>query len=257
MARMTLLLMVVAAFAGQVALAEPQGVTSGGLTLAAHDFWRYLHIVLLVFWLGPEVAIMIAGHHAVNTSLNAAQRAGAARMMEYYEIMPRVCMSLMLTVGGALSEYVGLEHPWWQMAGIWLLGPVWLVLTLGAYFGGAAGAGLLAARLEHWLRIALIIGIPISVGYSMATERLAEAPYVAGKLLLFAVILVLGLLARRAWAPFRQGVTRLATDGVSGALDAQMTASFSRGRRYVIATWVALLLAALAGVVQPGVPEEM
>jgi hypothetical protein len=228
---------------------------AGGLTLTAHDLTRYLHVVLLVFWLGPEVAIMIAGNHAVSPALNAAQRAGAARMMEYYDIMPRVCMSLMLTVGGVLSEYVGLAHPWWQMAGIWLLGPLWLALTLGAYFGGSAGAGALAERLEQWLRLAVIVTVPISVGYSTATGRLAEAPYVGSKLLLFAIIVLLSLLARRAYRPFRDGVRELAAGNASPALDETMRASFVSGRRFVFGIWAALLLAALVGIIQPGVPD--
>jgi hypothetical protein len=195
---------------------------------------------------------MVAGNHVINPALNAAQRVGAATMMHYYEIMPRVCMSLMLTVGGVLSEHVGLTHPWWQMAAIWLLGPVWLVLTLAAYFG----VGATAPKLEEWLRIALIVAVPVSVSYSVATGRLAEAPYVGGKLLLFAVILLLSLLARYAFQPFSEGVKQLANQGASTVVDRSMRQSFSRGRRYVLASWAALLLAAFLGVVQPGVPDE-
>lgn len=242
--------------AAGVVMGHEAVTATGNATLTAHDLLRYLHIVLLVFWLGPDVAIMVAGSHVVDTRLNAAQRAGAAQMMRYYEIMPRVCMSLMLTVGGVLSEYVGLEHPWWQMAGIWLLGPVWLVLTLLAYFGAGPGAGETAARLEGWLRVALIVGIPVSVSYSIVTGRLAEAPYVGGKLLLFAVVLILGLLARRAFGPFNADVAVLASAGASPALDQSLRESFVRGRRWVLASWAVLLLAALSGVVQPGVPED-
>lgn len=248
------LVLVVLALAGGLAIAHESGEVSGPMTLTAHDFLRYLHVVLLVFWLGPDVAITIAGSYAANTQLNAAQRAGAARMAGYYALMPQVCMSLMLTVGGILSEYVGLEHPWWQMAGIILLGPVWLTLTLLAYFGWG-GAGELSARLEHWLRIALVFGIPVSVTYSVVTGRLAEAPYVGGKLILFALLLVLGLLIRRAYAPFRDGIEQLSRDGASPGLDQVITTSFTRGRRLVYVSWVILMLAALAGVVKPGATE--
>jgi hypothetical protein len=244
--------LLVASLAG----AHETGAQAGNLVLSAHDMVRYLHIVLLVFWLGPDVAIMVAASHVINTGLNAAQRVGAATMMHYYEIMPRVCMSVMLTVGGVLSEHVGLTHPWWQMAAIWLLGPVWLALTLAAYFGSSEGAGALASRLETWLRIAVIFGVPLSVTFSISTGRLAQAPYVGGKLLLFAVVLALGLLARRAFGPFSDGVKKLAREGSSPAVDQAITVSFARGRRFVLASWVALLLAALSGVVQPGAPDD-
>lgn len=242
--------------AAGVAHAHDVGPLAGDLTLSAHELWRYLHVVLLVFWLGPDVGILIAGAHAANPALNAAQRAGAARMMRYYEIMPRVCMSLMLTVGGVLTEHVGLDHPWWQMAAIWLLGPVWLALTLAAYFGGSAGAGALAERLEQALRIVLIVAVPLSVAWSTMTGRLETAPYVGPKLVLFALVLLLGLLARRAFGPFLDGVKQLAASGASPPLDATIGASYRRGRVLVLVTWVALMLAALLGVVKPGVPDE-
>ena len=229
---------------------------SGGLTLSTHDLTRYLHVVLLVFWLGPEVAIVIAGNHAVSPALNAAQRAGAARMMQYYEIMPRVCTSLMLTVGGILSGQVGLEHSSWQMAAIVLLGPVWLVLTLVAYFGAASGAGAAAARLDEWLRVVLIVAVPVSVVYSTVTGRLAEAPYVGAKLLLFALVLLLGLLGRRAFGPFVDGVRKLSLPGAPAAPDPAVTASYVRGRRFIVAIGAALMLAALLGIVRPGEPAE-
>ena len=228
---------------------------AGDLTLSAHELTRFLHVVLLVFWMGPEIGIMVAGHHAVDTSLSAAQRAGAARLMQYYDIMPRVCMSLMLTVGGVLSEQVGLEHPWWQMAGIWLLGPVWLALTLWAYFTASDGAAGLADRLETALRIVLIVAVPVSVAWSISTDRLAAAPYVGGKLILFAAVLLLGLLARRAWGPFRAAAKELLASGASAELDARMTGSFRSGRLYVYLMWVALLVAALMGIVKAGAPD--
>jgi hypothetical protein len=257
MTRWTLGLLTGALVAAGAAHAHDVGPLAGDLTLTAHELWRYLHVVLLVFWLGPDVGIMVAGAHAANPALNAAQRAGAARMMRYYEIMPRVCMSLMLTVGGVLTEHVGLDHPWWQMAGIWLLGPVWLALTLAAYFGGSAGAGALAERLEQALRVVLIVAVPVSVAYSTMTGRLETAPYVGPKLILFALVLLFGLLARRAFGPFLDGVRQLGTAGASPALDATIAASYRRGRALVIVTWVALMLAAFLGVVKPGVPDEV
>jgi hypothetical protein len=245
-----------AALAAGVAWSHEMAPDVGDLTLTAHELTRYLHVVLLVFWLGPEVAILIAGNHAIDTTLTASQRAASARMMTYYEIMPRVCMSLMLTVGGILSEQIGLEHPWWQAAGIWLLGPVWLVLALAAWLAGSRGARNAAVRLEEILRVVLIVGIPLSVWYSTSTGRLEDAPYVGAKLILFAAILVLGLFARRAFGPFTSGLQQLARDGASPALDATLASSWRRGRVFVLGIWAALLLAALLGIVQPGAPEE-
>ena len=86
--------------------------------------------------------------------------------------------------------------------------------------------------------------------------RLAIAPYVGAKLLLFAAILLFGQLLRARLAPLRQGLTELAASGPSPALDGTMRASLAGSRPYAVAIWVALLLAAFMGVLKPGVPDE-
>jgi hypothetical protein len=142
------------------------------------------------------------------------------------------------------------------MAGIILLGPVWLALVLAGIFRDRTPFGATAQQLESWLRWALIIGVPLSVAYSTVTGRLAIAPYVGAKLLLFAAILLFGHLLRARLAPLRQGLAELAANGPSPALDATMRASVAGSRPYSVAIWVALLMAAFMGVMKPGVPDD-
>jgi hypothetical protein len=224
--------------------------------LSAHELLRFLHVVLFVFWIGPDVAVYIVSRTTISPAMNDAQRLAAARMMPVIELLPRVCISLMLTVAGLLSEYVGLEHPPWQMAGIVLLGPVWLTLTLVAALRPNAPIGRQAMTLEGWLRWALVTGIVISVGYSISTGRLAEAPYVGSKLLLFAGVVLLSLMLRNRMRPFQENLARLAAVGRTPDLDLQMTTSLNRTRPFVHAIWAALLLAALIGVIKPGAVEQ-
>ena len=80
-------------------------------------------------------------------------------MMTRVEMISRASMSLMLTIGGLLSHYVGLEHPSWQMAGIVLLGPVWLLLILAGFFHDGTSFGTTALRLETALRWVVIVAV--------------------------------------------------------------------------------------------------
>lgn len=225
--------------------------------LSAHELLKFLHVLLFVFWIGPDVAVYIVSRTTINPAMNDAQRLAAARMMPVIGILPRVCISLMLTVAGLLSEYVGLEHPAWQIAGIILLGPVWLTLTLAASLQPNSPLGRQAATVEGWLRWALVVGVVISVAYSVSTGRLAEAPYVGSKLLLFAAAVLFSQLLRNRLRPFEEGLARLAAVGRTPDLDLQMATSLTRARPFVHAIWAAVLLAALIGVIKPGVPEDV
>jgi len=223
--------------------------------VTSYELLQFLHVFLFVFWLGPDVAVYVWSRKAVEAGASAEQRIVAGQMMSLVDGIPRAAISLMLTVGGLLSEYVGLTHPWWQTAGIILLGPVWLGLVLVAIIRDGTPFGATAARLESWLRWLLIVAIPLSVAYSTLTGRLAIAPYVGAKLLLFAAILLFGHLLRARLAPLRQGLAGLATSGPSPALDDSMRTSLVHSRPYTVAIWVAILVAAFMGVLKPGVPE--
>ena len=114
-----------------------------------------------------------------------------------------------------------------------------------------------AQRLESALRWLLIVAVPVSVAYSTVTGRLAIAPYVGAKLLLFAAILLFGQLLRARLVPLRHGFAQLATAGPSAELDETMRISLARSRPYTVAIWLALLVAALMGVLKPGANEKV
>lgn len=216
----------------------------------------FAHQLLFVYWLGPDIGISIWSRKVVDPALSAETRVAAGNMMNTIDLMPRICLSLMLTVGGVLSETMGVVHPLWQMIGIVLLGPVWLTMTLITYFRGDTSLGETVAKFDVWFRWALVLGIIVSTTYSWVTERLAETPWLAGKLYLLAAIILLGMLMRRQFAGFYAGLAKLADSGATPEVDTMMTRSLRRGQPFGYAIWVAMLAAAFLGVVQPGSPEE-
>jgi len=162
-----------------------------------------------------------------------------------------------LEVAGILTETYGIEHPWWQMAGIVLLGPVWLFLVLAAWLRDGTGFGRTMEKLDVWLRMLLVLGIPASVAYASATERLQDTPWIAGKLMILAAIILFGLIMRLRFQGFFAGAASLVADGPSADVDRRMSASLRRARPFWLAIWLLLLAAALMGVVKPGDVESV
>jgi hypothetical protein len=240
---------------GLPAMAAGTGAATGQEISLAHSLVLFMHQLLFVYWLGPDIGISIWSRKAANPDAGVEQRITAGKMMTTIDIVPRICLSLMLTVGGILSEYVGVTHPLWQMIGIVLLGPVWLTLTLMIYLRQGTEFGTTLERLDGWLRWILVISIVGSTGFSWLTGRLADTPWLAGKLLLLAVIILLGLIMRARFRGFYAGLARLESEGVSDEINAQMVASHKRGRPFGHAIWLAMLAAALLGVAQPGSVE--
>ena len=218
----------------------------------AYRLTLFLHQVLFVFWLGPDIGVYMWSTKATNTELSPAQRISAGRMMQAIELIPRACMSLMLTVGGILTEMMGIQHPWWQMVGIVLLGPVWLTLTIMVYARSGSERGAQLMRLDELFRWAVIASVVLSVIYSVMTERLADVPWVTAKLLIFAAVVYFGLMMRKRLAPFALALDELESAGPSVETDRAMSASVSRARAFMFAAWIALAVAAGLGMVQPG-----
>lgn len=237
--------------------AAAAGVAAGSPNVTPHAVVAFLHVVLVVFWLGPDVAVYICGGAAMNAKVSAATRLAAARMMVIIDLMPRVCATLMLTVGGILTAMVGVEHPPLQMAAIVLLGPVWLGAVLFGYFRYGTELGATVDKLDTWFRVFLIAAIIASVAYATSTGRLAPAPYVGPKLLLFAAVIFLGLLIRARMRPLVEAVRRTQSGADPAAADdSAVVASVGRAGPYFFAVWACLLLAAFLGVVRLGAPPE-
>lgn len=215
-------------------------------------FVLFLHQALFVFWLGPDIGVYMWSTKAVNPELSPGQRLAAGRIMRVIGLLPQICMSLMLTVGGVLTDLMGIDHPWWQMVAIWLLGPFWLALTLLVYRSAGTDRGTRLLQLDIWFRWLIVISVPLSVIYSANTGRLADWPWILTKLLLFAAVVFFSIRMRQCLAPFVTGLEKLAAEGPSPQLDVILRKSIARARLFMFASWLALAMAAALGMIQPG-----
>ena len=218
----------------------------------ATDLLRVLHLLLFCYWLGGDIGVFYSSGFVVDARLSREQRLMAGRIMLALDLVPRICMSLMLTVGGLLSASLGYQHPPWQLAAIILLGPVWLSLVLVLHFRHDAP---LLARVDRWLRWIILISIPISVFLAHSQERLAASPWLSAKLLGFAFLVFCGLMIRREFSGFGNGYASLLAGEPTAEENQAMARSLQRMRPWVLCIWVVLVLEAWLGVAQPGAAQ--
>jgi hypothetical protein len=224
---------------------ETDGVING------YEVVLVLHVLLFVFWLGPDLGRYIWSTRAANSQLGPATRIAAGELINEIELFPKVCISLTLTVAGILTEAVDITHPWWQMAGIVLLGPVWLNMVLIAHFSGGSSLGKFICSIDVWFRLFIAGAVLASASHAWATGQLDETPWVAGKLALFAAILLFGLMMRLRLKPFDAGLAKLKAEGPSEQVDLDISKSLSSARFYIFGIWIALAIAAWLGIAQP------
>ena len=93
--------------------------------MSLYDWLMIFHLLLFVYWLGSDMGVFYSSGMAIDSKLSNAARVTASKIMIDLDFVPRICMSLMLTVGGLLSGMMEnpIEHPMWQTIGFILLGP--------------------------------------------------------------------------------------------------------------------------------------
>lgn len=220
-----------------------------------HTIWLILHLVLFAYWLGGDIGVFYSTRMILNRSNTPDQRFMASRIMMWIDLLPRLCLSMMLTVGGILSEYVGVSHPPWQYAMIVVLGPVWFTVLLVMHFRHNASFMPMLTKLDLWFRWFLIAAIVVSVWWSVSTGRLDNAPWLAPKLIIFAAMVFCGVMIRLFLPGFIAGVRALSQGSITEEQDDAMRRSIHRVRPWVFGIWAGLILEAFFGIFKPGAPE--
>ncbi|MCC5794216.1 MAG: hypothetical protein JJT85_05700 [Chromatiales bacterium] len=220
--------------------------------MSAHEFWLIIHLLLFCYWLGGDMGVYYSSGMVIDPKLSREGRLTAAKIMVNLDLVPRICMALMLTVGGILSsQYV--EHRDWQWPLIIAIAPVWLAMVLIIHAKEGTEFGRSVARVDRWFRWIVVISICASVGYAFAFESMLDSdPWVGFKLLVFAGLVFCGLMIRQFIGGYVVGIHKLAQGEPTDAENRAMAESLAKCRYFVIAIWIGLLLQVVLGVVKPG-----
>ncbi len=222
-----------------------------GITI--YGLLDYLHILLLVFWLGTDLGVLLAARRVRDAALTPAERLTLLDLALRIDLLPRIAFSLMFAVGATLG-YLGGTLPisGWALALLWALTALWLILTLAlAAAEGKPRQGLLAAVQRIWL-IAVALACGLAALWLLA--RGAEAPvpgWLGLKIALYGLVCLAAIGIERAFLPLIPAMGELAGSGSSAALETRISGAINHALRYVYSLYGLLFLAAFLGVTKP------
>jgi ribose/xylose/arabinose/galactoside ABC-type transport system permease subunit len=204
-----------------------------------------LHILIFVYWLGGDLGVFYSSTILTDTNASPKGRIAAARILAQVDMAPRTAMILTLPTGltlASLSGYVNLSVV--SIAAVWLLAMAWLTLAWIIHLKHLP-PGSFWRQTDLGVRVILTLGL---VG--VAVSGLVPL-FVSLKLVIFATTIVMGLLIRRALAPFGPAFGDMIADGPSTETDKIIAKSLNQSRPAVLCIWVLLLTAALLGIAKP------
>ena len=175
--------------------------------MSGQDIALLLHLLLFAYWLGGDIGVFYSSGFAINPKLSRGARQAAGTIMMNLDLIPRLCLSLMLSVGGILTHYYGIEHPLWQMIGIILLGPIWTFALIYIHFNEGTELVKKMTKIDYYFRWIMVFTLIASVTYAFIyTDRLAENPWVGAKLIVFAALIFCGIMIRKYIGGFITGI---------------------------------------------------
>ena len=89
--------------------------------MTALDIAIFLHVLLLVYWLGGDLGTFYSSRYIVKPDLSVEARSTALKIMSFCDVFPRICLVLFLPSGITL---IGLHPLGQEQFGGWKLLPV-------------------------------------------------------------------------------------------------------------------------------------
>ena len=210
---------------------------------------QFAHVLGFVYWLGVDTAVYYTSRYAVDRSLAQETRITTIRILFALDLMPRICMTLILPVGIHLAWRYGLVPiPTAAMTMIWLICIAWLAMVLFLHFRHGSPKHGVLTRFDFYFRLIVIGSLAAYAILSLTSDAGARVDWVAWKLLIFAGLVSCGLMIRVKLRSFGPAFGRLLAGQASETDDAAISSSIAATRPWVLLIWLGLLVSAYLGM---------
>ena len=220
--------------------------------MTTYPLWQYAHILLFVYWLGADLGVSVASRYVARADLPLDERLRFLELLLKVDMGPRTALILIIPVGFVLATTLGIaEFARAWLPAIWAAALAWLALAWYLYRNARNPRSAPWARLDQWLRIAVILSF-LGIGVaSLVTGGPLGTGWLAGKFVLFAGVVTLGLMLRLVIRDWVTGFAQLRVEETREAGNARILAAHHRAKRLAHGLWLGVAAIAFLGVVKP------
>lgn len=217
-----------------------------------HTLIIYAHLVLFVYWLGPDWGVYVTTHYICKPELPIDERRRYLKAMLRIDLVPRSCLILMFPVGLTLASSLGIS----PVTGIWLwlvwaAFLAWLLLSWAVYLNKGPRAGESFRAIDNRIRWIVAPVLVIAGAVSLLLDIGFGSNWLGLKVMLFGVLVYLGLWLRSYVADLATGFQRLASEGSTPEVEAIFTTMLGRSKKVVYLFWGTSLALAFLGLAKP------
>ena len=211
------------------------------------EFWLYLHILLLVFWVGTYLGVFVAARYSERSELSYETRMTVLDLGMKLDRLPRSALALIIPSGCSLADSMGLVAlDSSYLFAIWGAGVVWLVILWTGFLSKDLATRGLAARINWILNVAMAVLVS-AVGVYLLVGGLTPS-WLVWKIIAVGGIFIVGSLLDIFFKPAVDLFMQLAESPEDATLNQKYSRALAPVYVTVIAIYVLALGAAALGV---------
>jgi hypothetical protein len=212
-----------------------------------YESWKYLHILMFVFWIGTDLAVYLSARKSTDPKLSFETRYLLLHMALRIELLPRTVWKAALPLGVMLSQELNLLHlNTAGLAAVWIFSIAWWVISMsGAYYYDKP-IGHKLGSLTNWLTgltgIALIAVAITSFNGNGPFD--ADATWLLWKVGLYGLINLMIVVMIKVFDPLGPAFGQLAVEGSTPQIEATISSVMSKSTIVIWATYFTIALVA-------------
>lgn len=210
---------------------------------------KYAHILAFVYWLGGDLGTFFSSKYVIKTELGVEVRSLALKIMLACDQGPKMSMPIIFPLGLQMANTMGIVAvPSTLMLALWAMTVFWMANVMFLHLSNNVAVKAIMGTIDYWLRISVVIAVLAYAVVGLMDAQLIRAPYISYKMIIFAVLVVFGLMVRIALKDFMPAYVQLIKSGPTEAVNRTLTRSMKLAKPWVWGIWVGLFVNAAIGV---------
>jgi hypothetical protein len=164
------------------------------------EFWLFLHILLLVFWVGTDLGVFLAARYSERSDLSIETRQIVLELGMKLDRLPRTALALIIPSGVMLGEGAGLVLlDGVAKIALWSFAVIWLVILWQGFLSASLAVQARSAKINWWLN--LVAAVLTLLWAGMLYLGGAAPMWLIFKIAIVGVIFVVGFLLDLLFGP--------------------------------------------------------
>lgn len=215
--------------------------------MEAFDAWKYLHILMFVFWIGTDLGVFLSAKKSTDPDLSFETRVLLLHMALRIELLPRTMWKAALPLGVMLSEGMGLiDIGTSGIIATWVFSVGWWAVSMYGAYHYDKPVGHKFAKVTNVLTGAVGVACIAVAAMSLVGNGPIDpdATWLSWKIGLYGLINLMVIVMIVVFDPLGAAFGRLAVEGSTPEIEGIISGVMDRSVVIIWATYSTIALVA-------------